>query len=218
MIQSPSNRLIVLPKSKFTSAVSNILKESSLQNGATVDPTDIVTIQGEVISIPKFISPTREYRGFSTKDIRVGDIAIFSYRVIYDHKMELNENGEVVAKHRNSVTVGGKEYFLCNIRDLFGVIRDGRIIMVNGYVMVTEHEESQIVLPNYLKKIRGTVASDVIEVGSSLTHQSNMFHVKKGDEVFYSKNKAQHYQINGKKFVILHMNHILGKREVLAEE
>ena len=134
MVQAPSNRVIVLPKSKYVGNLTSILKAASIENGASVDPTDVVSITGEIVSIPKFISPTREYQGFSTKDLKIGDIAIFSYRVIYDHKMVRDERDELVAEHRNAVYHDGKEYFTANIKDIFGVIRNGEIIMVNGYV------------------------------------------------------------------------------------
>ena len=116
MIESPANKLIVYPKTKYTKNITDLMKRSSIQNGASVDPADVVNIMGEIMSIPKYISPTNDYKGYSTKDLRVGDIAIFSYKVIYDLIIK-QENGEPV--YKNLLTFNGKEYFTCDIRNLF---------------------------------------------------------------------------------------------------
>jgi len=206
-IKSPANKIIVYPKGRWAKNISDILKRASIENGASVDPADCVNITGEIISIPEYISPTNDYKGFSTKDLRVGDTAIFSYKVIYDYVIKA-EGEEPVLK--NSVITGDKEYFLCDIRNLFGVIRDGKIIMVNGWVMLDEFVPTKIILPAALKNQKNAARSQVFHIGSNRTHLKRI-DVNDGDMVFYNGLKAQHYQINDKKFIILPQNLILGK-------
>jgi co-chaperonin GroES (HSP10) len=206
-LKSPANKLIVYPKSRFAKNISDLMKRASIENGATVDPSDCVNITGEIISLPDYISPTNDYKGFSTKDLKVGDVAIFSFRVIYDYVIK-KEGEEPVLK--NSIVTNDKEYFLCDIRHVFGVIRDGQIIMVNGWVMLDEFEPSKIILSASLKKQKNATASRILYIGSSRTHLKKI-DAQPGDMVFYNSMKAQHYQINDKKFIILPQNLILGK-------
>jgi hypothetical protein len=152
MIQAPTNKVIVHPKTRYIRHITDLMKRSSIQNGASVDPADVVNIVGEIVSIPKQITKDKQYEGYSTEDLRVGDIAIFSFKVIYDLIIK-QENGEPI--YRNLVNYNGKEYFSCDIRNLFGVIRDGEIIMVNGYVMLEEFEQDKIILSQTIKKQRG---------------------------------------------------------------
>lgn len=207
MITSPANKLIVYPKTKYTKNITDLMKRSAIQNGASVDPTDIVSITGEIISIPKQISNTKDYEGFTTDNLRVGDIAIFSYRVIYDLIIK-QEDGLPV--YRNLLTYEAKEYFICDIRNLFGFIRDGEIVMVNGFVMLTEFEEKKIIVPPALKKVKNAACSNIIHIGKNKSNLPDI-NAKSGDLVYYDSNKAQHNVIGDKKFIILQQNRILGK-------
>jgi co-chaperonin GroES (HSP10) len=207
MIEAPANKLIVYPKTKYARNITDLMKRSAIQNGATVDPADVVNITGEILSIPKTISQTKDYEGFSTDDIQVGDIGIFSYRVIYDLIIK-QENGEPV--YKNLIKYNGKEYFSCDIRNLFGVIRDGEIIMVNGYVMLTEYEPKRIILSANIKNQKEATSSNILHIGNS---KQNVFKINahQNDLVYYNSSLAQHYNINEKKFIILSQDKILGR-------
>jgi|LakMenEpi03Aug12_release.lakeMendotaPanAssembly.Ray.scaffolds.fasta_scaffold16404_9 co-chaperonin GroES (HSP10) len=207
MIQSPANKVIVLPAARYTKNITDLMKRSAIQNGATVDPADLVNIVGEVISIPRYISPTADYKGFSTKDIKIGDVAIFSYKVIYD--VIIKQEGEEPI-YRNSLPYNGKEYFACDIRNLFGVIRGEEIIMVNGYVMLDDFEDDRIILPASLKKQKNATLSKILYIGANRTHLRRI-EAQQGDDVFFNAKRAQRYQINDKKFVILQQEKILGR-------
>lgn len=207
MIISPTNKVIVHPVTKYSKNITDLMRRSAIQNGATVDPADIVNITGEIISIPMSISQTPDYNGFSTKDIQIGDIGIFSYKVIYDLYIKEEHQDPV---YRNLVKYNGKEYFSCDIRNLFGVIRGEEIIMVNGFVMLTEFEPNRIILPATLKNQKNAVSSQVMHIGESKTNTKKI-NVKNGDTVFYNGQKVQHYQINDKKFIIVQQDRIFGK-------
>ena len=207
MIQSPANKVIVHPKTKYIRHITDLMKRSSIQNGASVDPSDVVNIVGEIVSLPATISENLEYEGYVTDDLQVGDIAIFSYKVIYDLIIK-QEHGEPV--YRNLIPYNGNEYFLCDIRNLFGVIRGEEIIMVNGYVMLTEYDKDMIITPQAMKKHKKAKQSQIMHIGNPRTSQT-LINAKQGDNVFFNSNKAQHYEINDKKFIILQQDRILGK-------
>lgn len=207
MIQAPTNKVIVHPKTRYIRHISDLMKRSSIQNGASVDPADVVNIIGEIVSIPQQITKDIQYQGYSTDDLQIGDIAIFSFKVIYDLVIK-QENGEPI--YRNLVNYNGKEYFSCDIRNLFGVIRGEEIIMVNGYVMLNEFEQDKIIMSQSLKKIKRAKYSHIIHIGNNRQHLPNI-QAKEGDLVYFNSDKAQHYEINGKKFIILQQDKILGK-------
>lgn len=207
MIQAPENKVIVYPKTKYTKYITDIMKRSSIQNGATVDPADIVNITGEIISVPKTISSSKDYEGYTTDNIQIGDVGIFSYKVIYDLYIK-QEHGEPI--FRNQINYNGKEYFSCDIRNLFAVIRDGEIIMLNGFVMLEEYEAKRIILPANLKNQKDATCSAILYIGENRSHLPKI-HAFPKDLVFYNSNKAQHYQINEKKFIILQQDRILGR-------
>ena len=207
MIQAPANKIIVHPVAKYTRNITDLMKRSAIQNGASVDPSEIVNIVGEVVSVPLQISNTKDYDGFSLNNIKVGDQAIFSYKVIYDLYIKTEHEDPV---YRNRIWYEGKEMFTCDIRNLFGVIRDGEIIMVNGYVMLTEYEKTHLILPAAIKKFKYASKSQIMHIGDSKTSQTPI-NAKQGDYVYFNSSKAAHYQINDKKFIILQQDRILGK-------
>lgn len=207
MIQAPLNKVIVYPRSKYISHISDLMKRSAIQNGATVDPADVVNIVGEIVSLPLRISDSPDYMGYSTEELKVGDLAIFSYKVIYDLIIK-QENGEPV--HRNLITYEGKELFSCDIRNLFGVIRGEEIIMVNGFVMLTEYVKDKIITSPALRNQKNTKSSKVMHIGKNRLHLPNI-DAKDGDIVYFNPDKAQHYEIKEKKFIILQQEKVLGK-------
>jgi co-chaperonin GroES (HSP10) len=104
----------------------------------------------------------------------------------------------------------GKEYFLCDIRNLFGVIRDGEIIMVNGYVMLSEYEKNKIIVAPGIKSAKKAKSSNIMHIGQNRKHLVPI-QANNGDLVYYNPDKAQHYEINEKKFIILQQDKIFGK-------
>lgn len=207
MIQPPTNNVLVSVKTKWIKSFSDIAKTSALENNTSIDPADYVQIVGKVEALPKSISPTSRYKGFSTKDINVGDIVIFSYLVIYNLYQEKDRENI----YKNMITFEGKEYFLADITNIFAVIRNEEIIMLNGYVMLTEHEKDKIIIPAHMKKLKATTSSQVLHINHSRTHLKGI-DVKQNDCVFYNSKIAQHYEINDKKFIILTQDKILGKK------
>lgn len=201
LVASQSNVLIKVA-TKYISNISNILKVAAIENNSSVDPSDLVQIVGEVVSLPKEITTDkRGYENFSTKDISVGDTAIFRYDLIYSFR-DISKQERVF---RNRIWYNGEEYWCCDIQKIFGVIRNWNIIMVNGYVMLTDFIPSPIVLPTYARQASGAQQAEVMHVGY---HQNE---IVAGDTVFFNPNLAAKYQINGKSFRVIQQKQILGK-------
>lgn len=210
MFQAPFNNIIVKPKTKYVKHISDLLKIASIENGSSVDPVDYVNIVGEVISIPKEISKDKYHEGYSLDNIRVGDTAIFRFDVIYD-LVQVEPDAEPI--YRNRMMFRGEEYFVCDIVKLFGVIRDGEIIMLNGYAMITDVVVSNLILPASLKKIKGANKAQLQHIGYNKPNEVRA-EVSQGEWVYFSPLKVQKYEIANKKFCIIRQNQILGKSAV----
>lgn len=208
-IVAPQNCLLVKVDHPYIGNISNVLKMSAIQNGASVDAADLVNIVGDVVSLPiKITNEKRGYEGFSTKDIQAGDTVIFRFDVIYEFKM-LSKTEKTYA---NRIWYNGKEYWLCDIQKVFAVIRDGEIRMVNGYVMLTDFEPSKIILSQSQSIIRRAQKATVMQIGSPKTNVKPI-DVGVGNTVFFNPINTAQYQIKGKPFRIIQQDKILGRAE-----
>jgi len=206
MLTAPLDDILIKVKTKYISNITTLLKRSAIQNNASVDPLDYVNITGEVVSISKSITKRFDYEGYSTDNIKVGDIAIFSYHVIGEQWITEDQKIEF----KNRIWYEGQEYFRCNIMDLFAVIRDEKVIMLNGYVMATTFPETKIILAASSKKTKGIVRSVVMNIGYPKSNKK-CIDAKQGDTILFNPMKAQKYQINDKPFIILSQHHIMAK-------
>lgn len=206
MFQAPFNNVIVKPKTKYIRHISDILKRAAIENNSSVDPVDFVNIYGEIVSIPKAISKDDRHKGFSLKDIRVGDIGIFRYDVIFD--LAQTEPDKPIV-YKNMISYKGEEYFACDIIKLFGVIRNNKIIMINGYMMITDFITSKIITSAAMKKGKGTSKAQVMHIGNPKETEIPR-NIKRDNHVYFNPLLPQKYEINGKKFCIITQTHILG--------
>lgn len=208
MLQATINNLIVKVDTKYIGNMTDIMRLSSIQDNASVDASDLVNIMGEIVSVPLKIENKREYAGFTKDNIQVGDIAIFNYLVISE-LVAIPDKDD--ADFKNIIRYKGKEYFAVDIRNLFGVIRNGEIIMLNGHVMTTQYEESKIIVPTHLRRIKQVAKCDVLYSGYPKSNEKQI-ELSQGDTIYYNPFLAQKYQIKGKKFCIITQNKILGKK------
>lgn len=195
----------------YTSNLSRMLAGANLNPGTQINPADYVASVGEIISIPKLISDKREYKGFSTKDIQPGDKCIIRYDVVF--KFHSTDDGS--KKFKNYFWYNRKDYWAASIDKIFGVIRNGEIIMVNGYCMIEDMEKKSLIIENAESKKRTTAFSAILTgIGNNLTHLLNIA-AKRGDRVYYNPNVVQSYKIGGKEFGIISQKHILGAEKDL---
>jgi len=207
-MQSPTDKVLVSIAHKYVGNISDLINRSSIQNNASVHVEDYVTIVGKVEALPKRITDDRMgLNGFSVADITVGDYAIFSHSVVFTLENSGVPGEEPI--YKNQISYNGKEYWAADISLIYGVIRDGEIIMVNGFVMLRPFQEAKIHLAASSKRARGTVKCQIMHIGNSRTHQEKI-DAKQGDWVFFNPMIATKYQINNKPFVIIQQSHILG--------
>lgn len=204
MFQAPFDKVVVTVETKYIRNMTSLLKMAAIQNNTSIDPADYVNIVGKVISVPFAITDKRENTGFTAKDILPGDTAIFSHSVIYD-LVQLDPEAEPI--FRNLVWYKGKEYFLADITHIYAVIRNDKIRMQNGYVMLVEMQQpSKIILNQTTKKSISAFRATVSQTQSGRDYWQ-------GSEVYYHPNKIRLYQINSKPFGIVRDKDILGVKK-----
>lgn len=209
MFQSPLNNVVVQVDHKYHKDFASITKRAALNPGSQINGADYVNIMGKVVSVPSSISKNRDYEGFVTNDIYSDDMAIFRYDVIFDFISNPEANEPV---YKNLIWFKGKEYFIADIQKVFGVIRAGEIIMVNGYCMIENMSNpSALILPQHLKNVIQASYATLTQIDKNRTNLKPI-DAKQGDTVYYNPNVVQTYEINGKKFGILSQRHILGRK------
>ncbi len=195
----------------YTQTLTKMIAGANLNPGTQINPADYVASVGEVIALPKMISGKREYKGFSTKDIRPGDKCIIRYDVVY--KFHDTVDGE--KKFKNYFWYKRKDYWSASIDKIFGVIRDGQIIMVNGYCMIEDVQKKSVIVSGAETKKKVAAFYGVLtSIGNNLSHLPNIG-AKPGDRVYFNPAVLQTYKINGKEFGILTQSQILGAEKDL---
>jgi co-chaperonin GroES (HSP10) len=207
-IQSPLNNIIVNIDTKYIGGISDILRQSQLTPESQLNPADLVNIMSTVVSVPRGTSERQDYKGFSINNIKPGDTAIFRYDVVFSFvKQDVSEE----PIYKNEFWYKGKSYWRVDIQKLFAVIRDNKIIMMNGYCMLENMSKaSNIILPASMKRLKAAGTAVITHIDNNLTHLPIIDAIPL-DTVFYNPLIVQNYKINGKEFGIIKQKDIYGK-------
>lgn len=209
-IVSPQDKIIVTITSKYIKDFGSLTKRLSIGDGTSVHLEDFAQILGTVYSLPKELSKKNIENGYSMDEIKVGDQVIFAFNVVFDFYQKNPKDPDSETLYRNRMSYNAKEYWLADITKIFGIIRDGQIIMINGFVMAMPYSEDRIFLQPGSKRTKVCKSSDVMHIGNPRTHLKQIS-VQQGDVIYYSSKKTQKYQINDKPFIILSQQQVLGK-------
>lgn len=206
MLQCPTDNLIITIDKKHQDRTA-----SGIYLDTTHTPEDHVTITGKVVSIPRMISNRVDMKGYTTKGVQPGDTVIFRYDVVFHYNKQVENESSFGYKYE--LFYKGQSYWRCSIIKTFAYIHDNQINMINGYVMLEPPHEmpTNLYMPHRMVAVPRTAAAVVSYIGRPLTHLKPI-DVQAGDTVYFDAKIAQHYQINGKPFIILKQSHILGKK------
>lgn len=205
VIESGTNHLILQLARPYQEDLYNAIRMSNIDPGSQVNEADYATISGKIIAVPRTICNRRDYNGFSTDDIRVGDTAIFSYVVV--HSFQESQTGD--ATFANEFRIGRYCYWRCELTQVFGVVRGGEILMKNGYVMVEEVKKPTIFqMPTETKVQENATLTKIIAIGSNTVGKATI-DAHAGDTIAVNYKKCSPYKLNGKTFSIVKQKDIL---------
>jgi co-chaperonin GroES (HSP10) len=186
-----------------------------LYRDTTYHPEEYATITGRIVSVPARIAPAIDTKHLVIEG-KPGDQVIFSYLVITDW----NRHTDRSAEHNNEVTINGKSYWKVHARWVLGFISqiDGTIIPAAGYVYMNPLNETKqektsggIVIPDNMQELETKGMSKVIHIGHPLKNQEPV-DVSEGDIVIYDPRFVQHYDIKGRKWLVLEQDRIIAKK------
>jgi hypothetical protein len=213
-MQAPYNNVIVTISTKYIKNFTNLLKQSQLAHNTEFNAADLVQIVGTVISVPKKILSTPDYAGFTQENIKPGDTVIFRYDVVFAFNKPIEGKPPTF---KNCFWWKGQEYWAVDIQKVFAVIREGKIVMQNGYCMVENIEQpSKLIIPGEMKRLLSVGKATVTQVDYPRSGAPSL-ELKRLDTAYLNPSKIQHYQINNHKFGIVEQRQIFGSDPILYE-
>jgi hypothetical protein len=216
MFVAPLNTVYATLEKKF---YDTITFDSGVQlyRDTSFHPEEYTMLQATVISVPKAIMKRPDYAGMSI-DLRPGDTILIRYDVVYSYVKQPDRDTPI---YKNVLLYKGNEYWKVDLQKIFGVIRDNRIDMINGYVCCDPLAEDQgdygvLIRPEHYRMTERDDTMRIKYIGKPLGDQP-MLSVQEGDVIHCLPGVAQRYEINLQHFYIIKQSHILGIVEKGAE-
>lgn len=211
-MQAPVNKLIVTLEKKFYDSVT-------FQSGQTIyfdpswQPEEFAMLQARVVSVPKGVTERNDYKGVVV-DISPGDKILMRYDVVFSYKDQPDRDSPVFKNllfDYNEKKQRFEELWLCDILQIFAIIREREFVMINGYVLldpIVEERDSLsslIIIPDNYKQTSPKYRARIRAINSK------KFDLQAGDEVYINPATVMCYQINLDKFYVIKENYLLAK-------
>lgn len=175
-------------------------------------PEEFSMMEAKVISVPDKVGGDQSYANLQIQ-MKPGDKILMRYDVIFAYKEQPDRDTPI---YKNMFMYGGKEYWKCSISQVFAYIRNGKITMVNEWVMCDIVEEPNpnysdiIVTPDNHKTIRSREKMIVRHIGKPFKGQKNL-PVHDGDTVYVDPQFVATYKINEDEFHIIRQGRIIAR-------
>lgn len=210
-MHAPINKLIVKLEKK-------LYDSRTFESGQTIyfdpswTPEEYAMLKATVVSVPPGVIERQDYKGIKIC-VEPGDEVLIRYDVVFAYKDQPDRDSPVyknlIFKY-NDLLEKFEELWLCDILQVFAIIKDKAYQMINGYVMldiITEQKEdysSLIIRPDNYKV-------NEIKNRARIRAINSILPLKPGDIVFINPSTVMHYQINLEKFYIIKEEYILAK-------
>lgn len=214
--RAPVNTIYATIEKKFYDTIE-YASGIKLYKDTGFHPEEAAMLQATVVSVPKEIIDRPDYAGF-TINVQPGDTILIRYDVVFSYKDQPDRSTPI---YDNVVLYNGVEYWKVDIQKIFGIIRKGEIIMINGHVCCDRLEEERpdygaLILPAHYRIAERSDKMVVKYIGLPLREQPTLS-ISPGDIVYCLPGVAQAYEINLQKFYIIKQSHLLGKIKNLSE-
>lgn len=192
-MRSPLNKFTVAIEKPFMDEVQTA-SGIKLYRDTTFNPSQYAATHGTVTALPLFLkTPT---------SVQEGDQVFFSYHVVMD-RVQRERDTDV---HKNMIFYKQNKYWLVDNSLVYFSVRDDKISMQNGYVLldiIEEEVKSTLIIPDYLKKVKHISKAKVIASGNN--------DVSVDDIVFFDSRFVETYELWGNDFYILKQERILAR-------
>lgn len=192
---SPLNHYTIALDSPFDDKI--VTKSGvELYRDVTYSPENYAATNGTITAVPRF--------NYNKMGAKVGDQLFFSYQVI----MDLEQRDRDTPVHKNMIFYKGKKHWLVNNELVYFFVRDDKIYMQNGFVLLNPVEtpdiKSNLIIPDYLKKKKYVGRAQIIMSEDKSISNTN-------DIVYYDKRFVETYELWGKEYYLLDQKRILAK-------
>lgn len=211
-MHTPVNKYLVTLEKKFYDSVT-------FQSGQVIhfdpswNPEEYAMLRANVLSTPGGITKRRDYKDV-TPIIQPGDEVLIRYDVVFAYKDQPDRDTPIYKNllfQWSDVNQRFEEVWLCDILQIFAIIRDQQYQMVNGYVLLDIIHENEY--ENYHSIIRPVSfkSSELKDRAIVKAINSKTLDVRAGDTVYINPSFVMCYQIDTYKFYVIKESHLLGK-------
>jgi len=211
-MQAPVNTLIVSIDKKLYDSVT-------FESGQTIffdpswHPEEYAMLRAKVVSVPRGVIDRHDYHG-AVVTMKPGDDILMRYDVVFGYK-DQPENDSPIYKNLvlqyNDEKGRYEELWRCDILQVFAIIGEQGLTMVNNYVQLDLIQENEgdfsalIIRPDNYKQV------DSRQLARVRFANSAMVDLCSGDVVYINPQTVMCYQINLDKFYVIKAHHILAK-------
>lgn len=207
------------PVNKLVIRLSKKLYDSrTFESGQTIffdpswQPEEYAMLEAQVITVPPGVIDRQDYNGYKIC-MSPGDKILIRYDVVFAYHDQPDRDSPIYKNlifEYNEVTKQYEEYWLCDILQVFAIIKDNEWHMINGFVLLDIIQEKPeeytfLLLPDSLKGKEHKNMAKVRAGGSNL----GLF---PSDIVFINPATVMRYQMNLSPFYIIKEQYILGKQ------
>jgi hypothetical protein len=210
-MHAPINKLIVTLEKK-------LYDSRTFDSGQTIffdpswQPEEYAMLKARVVSVAPDVINRFDYRGYKMC-VEPGDEILIRYDVVFAYKDQPDRDTPV---YKNLLFVFNEEMqkyeevWLCDILQVFAIIKDGQYYMINGFVMLNQIIDKKADFTSRI--IRPDNYNNIIMKDRAVIRAVNSkdLPVNVGDTVYINPHMVMEYQINLEKFYIIKEQYILG--------
>lgn len=209
-MQTPINKLIVTLEKK-------LYDSRTFESGQTIyfdpswHPEEYAMLKAKVVSVPPGVINRNDYKGY-TISMEPGDEILIRYDVVFAYKDQPDRDTPVYKNlifEYNEQFEKFEELWLCDILQVFAIIKDGKYHMINGFVMLEPIVDKRADFTSRI--IRPDSFNNVLIKDRAIVQAANSkdLPISVGDTVYINPNMVMQYQLNMDKFYIIKEHYIL---------
>jgi hypothetical protein len=211
-MHTPINKLIVVLEKK-------LYDSRTFESGQTIHfdpswhPEEYAMLTAKVVSVPPGVINRPDYKGYSIAGIQPGDEILIRYDVVFAYQDQPDRDTPIYKNllfNYNELFEKFEELWLCDILQVFAIIRHGEFYMINGHVMLDILKERQRTVSNLIITPDNHTNLDSKQI-AKVRCGGNGLGLSPGDLVYINSHTVMQYQLNLERFYIIKEQYILGK-------
>ncbi len=170
-------------------------------------------LKATVVSVPPGVIDRPDYHGYNIAPIEPGDEILIRYDVVFAYQEQPDRDTPIYKNlifNYNEQLEKFEELWLCDILQVFAIIRPDLYFMINGHVMLEIIEETKKNFTNYIIRpdnYKKAILKNVAKVKAG----GYKLGLNPSDIVYINPQTVMQYQLNLERFYIIKEHYILGR-------